>query len=85
MFVLVAIITIILHNLALAVLVGVIISALVFAWDSAKRIRARKSVDADGIKTYTIYGPLFFGSTTAFVDKFDAFENNPLGAVHKTL
>lgn len=74
--ILVAIITIILHNLALAVLVGVIISALVFAWDSAKRIRARKSVDADGIKTYTIYGPLFFGSTTAFVDKFDA-ANDP--------
>ncbi len=74
--ILVAIITVILHNLALAVLVGVIISALVFAWDSAKRIRARKSVDANGIKNYEIYGPLFFGSTTAFIDKFDAL-NDP--------
>ena len=41
--ILVAVITVVLHNLALAVLVGVIISALVFAWDNAKRIRARKS------------------------------------------
>ena len=44
--VLVAIITILLHNLALAVLIGVIISALVFAWESAKRIRARKYIDS---------------------------------------
>ena len=43
--ILVAIITIVLHNLALAVFVGVIVSALVFAWDNAKRIRARKSID----------------------------------------
>ncbi|MGN7886389.1 SulP family inorganic anion transporter [Dyadobacter sp. 22481] len=68
---LVAIITIYLHNLALAVLSGVIISALVFAWESAKRIRAHKSVDEHGIKHYRIYGPLFFGSITAFNEKFD--------------
>lgn len=67
----VAIITIVLHNLALAVLVGVIISALVFAWDNAKRIRARKHTDEDGVKYYEILGPLFFGSVTAFTDKFD--------------
>lgn len=67
----VALITIILHNLALAVLVGVIISALVFAWDNAKRIRAKKYVDEKGVKYYEIYGPLFFGSVTAFTDKFD--------------
>lgn len=53
-------------------LVGVIISALVFAWDNAKRIRARKFLDEDGNRVYEIYGPLFFGSTTAFMDKFDA-------------
>ena len=69
---LVAVITVLLHNLALAVLIGVVISALVFAWDNAKRIRARKSINADGSKEYAIYGPLFFGSTTAFLDKFDA-------------
>lgn len=67
----VALITIVLHNLALAVLVGVIISALVFAWDNAKRIRAKKYVDENGIKYYEISGPLFFGSATAFTDKFD--------------
>lgn len=70
--ILVAVITVVLHNLALAVLVGVIISALVFAWDNAKRIRARKFQDEDGNRVYEIFGPLFFGSTTAFVDKFDA-------------
>lgn len=69
-------ITIILHNLALAVLIGVIISALVFAWESAKRIRARKYVDEKGVKHYELYGPLFFGSTTAFTSKFDV-ENDP--------
>ncbi|MDR0194343.1 MAG: STAS domain-containing protein, partial [Myroides sp.] len=58
------------HNLALAVLIGVIVSALVFAWDNAIRIRARKSFDADGNKVYAIYGPLFFGSTTTFTEKF---------------
>jgi SulP family sulfate permease len=67
----VATITVLLHNLALAVLVGVIISALFFAWESAKRIRARKHIDADGVKHYEIYGPLFFASTTAFIEKFD--------------
>ena len=68
--VLVALITVWLHNLALAVLIGVIISALVFAWDSAKRIRARSYVD-NGVKYYEIFGPLFFGSVAAFQEKFD--------------
>ncbi|WP_317164530.1 SulP family inorganic anion transporter [Pontibacter fetidus] len=74
--ILVALITIWLHNLALAVLIGVIISALVFAWESAKRIRARKHIDEKGIKHYEIYGPLFFGSVTAFSEKFDV-QNDP--------
>jgi SulP family sulfate permease len=69
--ILVAVITIVLHNLALAVLIGVIISALVFAWESAKRIRARTYIDEKGAKHYEIYGPLFFGSTMNFMDKFD--------------
>jgi len=69
--VLVAVITVLLHNLALAVLVGVIIAALVFAWESAKRIRARKYIDDKGVKHYEIYGPLFFGSVMTFLDKFD--------------
>lgn len=74
--VLVTLVTIFLHNLALAVLAGVIISALVFAWDNAKRIRARKRIDEDGIKHYEIYGPLFFGSVTVFNEKFDVL-NDP--------
>ena len=74
--ILVALITIWLRNLALAVLIGVIISALVFAWESAKRIRARKYTDANGVKHYEIYGPLFFGSVTAFTEKFDV-QNDP--------
>jgi SulP family sulfate permease len=74
--VLVTLVTVYLHNLALAVLIGVIIAALVFAWDNAKRIRARKFVDDNGVKHYEIYGPLFFGSTTAFTEKFDVL-NDP--------
>lgn len=73
---LVAAITILLHNLALAVLIGVVISALVFAWENAKRIRARKYVDDHGVKHYEIFGPLFFGSVTAFNEKFDV-ANDP--------
>jgi len=69
--ILVAAITVVMQNLALAVLIGVVISALVFAWDNAKRIRARKAIDAEGNKVYEIYGPLFFGSTTAFIEKFE--------------
>ena len=74
--VLVTLVTAVLHNLALAVLIGVIIAALVFAWDNAKRIRARKHTDENGAKHYEIYGPLFFGSVTAFNDKFDIL-NDP--------
>jgi sulfate permease, SulP family len=74
--VVVALVTVFLHNLALAVLIGVIISALVFAWENAKRIRARKYIDEHGVKHYEIFGPLFFGSVTAFLEKFDA-ANDP--------
>lgn len=69
--VLVTLVTVFLHNLALAVLIGVIIAALVFAWENAKMIRARKSVDANGVKHYQIFGPLFFASAIAFGEKFD--------------
>ena len=63
-------------DLAIAVFVGVIISALVFAWENAKKIRARKRFKADGTKVYEIWGPLFFGSIQAFNEKFDA-KNDP--------
>ena len=71
----VMLVTLFLHNLALAVLVGVIIAALVFAWDNAKRIRARKHIDSEGIKHYEIYGPLFFGSIKMFNEKFDVLHD----------
>lgn len=67
-------------DLAIAVFVGVIISAIVFAWESAKRIRARKRIMDNGTKVYEIWGPLFFGSITAFNDKFDV-KNDPENVV----
>ena len=64
------------YDLAIAVFVGVIISALVFAWENAKKIRARKRFKDDGTKVYEIFGPLFFGSIQAFNEKFD-IKNDP--------
>ena len=69
-------ITAIFNNLALAVIVGVVISALVFAWESGKRINATVTVDENQIKHYEISGPLFFGSVTTFKDIFD-YSNDP--------
>lgn len=63
-------------DLAVAVFIGVIISALVFAWENAKKIRARKRIKEDGTKVYEIWGPLFFGSIQAFNEKFDV-KNDP--------
>lgn len=73
--ILVAIITVMLHNLAVAVLIGVVLSALIFAWESARRIRARKYLDEQGVKHYELFGPLFFGSVTAFQEKFDVLDD----------
>ena len=66
----------VLFDLAIAVIAGVIVSALVFSWENAKRIRARKRLKEDGTKVYEIWGPLFFGSISAFNDKFDV-KNDP--------
>ncbi len=63
-------------DLAVAVIAGVIISALVFSWENAKRIRARKRLKENGTKVYEIWGPLFFGSIKAFNEKFD-IKNDP--------
>ncbi|MDH5608301.1 MAG: SulP family inorganic anion transporter [Cyclobacteriaceae bacterium] len=59
-------------DLAIAVLAGVLISAVVFAWKNATMIRARKRIKEDGTKVYEIWGPLFFGSVQNFMSKFDA-------------
>ena len=76
-FVLVLVSTVtVFFDLAIAVISGVIVSALVFSWENAKRIRARKRIKPDGTKIYEIWGPLFFGSITAFNQKFDV-KNDP--------
>ena len=66
----------VIFDLAIAVIAGVIVSALVFSWENATRIRARKSIREDGTKIYEIWGPLFFGSISTFNDKFDV-KNDP--------
>lgn len=56
-------------DLAVAVFVGVVVSALVFAWKKSKEISASSS-ESSGIKTYKVDGPLFFGSVTNFNELF---------------
>lgn len=73
--ILVTLVTVIFHNLAVAVIIGVVISALAFAWESAVRIRARKFLDQNGIKHYEIFGPVFFGSVAAFQEKFEVLSD----------
>jgi len=73
--ILVTVITI-MFDLAIAVISGVIISALVFAWNHA-RIYARESMEADGTKVYELEGPLFFGSTQNFMDIFKVESDSP--------
>jgi len=58
-------------DLAIAVVVGVIVSALVYAWGNASRIQARTITNDQGGKEYQLQGPLFFGSVTSFRDLFD--------------
>jgi len=58
-------------DLAVAVVVGVIVSALVFAWEHAKQIQVKTSEDKLGGKVYELHGPLFFASVTHFQELFD--------------
>ena len=71
----VTIITVV-EDLAIAVIAGVIISALAFAWKHA-RIWAKTNVEEDGTKVYELDGPLFFGSATTFADNFDIQQDPP--------
>jgi SulP family sulfate permease len=75
--VLVTVVTV-MEDLAVAVVVGVIVSALAYAWNNAKRIHAvtRDSSTEKGAKVYEIQGPLFFGSSEGFVELFDV-PNDP--------
>jgi len=63
-------------DLAVAVVVGVIVSALVFAWDHAKHIRVEAKEDHKGSTVYAVIGPLFFGSVTSFMEQFDPTDAN---------
>ncbi|MFA9477762.1 SulP family inorganic anion transporter [Phycisphaerales bacterium AB-hyl4] len=67
----VIVVTVFLHNLALAVLIGVIIAALVFAWKHATHLAADSHFNEYGAKIYQLHGPLFFASTDSFRDLFD--------------
>ncbi|WP_241482717.1 STAS domain-containing protein, partial [Leisingera sp. ANG-M7] len=75
--VLVTVVTV-MSDLAVAVVVGVIVSALAYAWNNARRIHAytRESESDKGAKVYEIEGPLFFGSTDGFIELFDV-ANDP--------
>jgi len=61
-------------DLAIAVIVGIIVSALVFAWEHGKVMHANKKEES-GKTIYNLNGPLFFGSVTSFKDLFD-FKND---------
>ncbi|MBT6114985.1 MAG: SulP family inorganic anion transporter [Porticoccaceae bacterium] len=63
-------------DLAVAVVVGVIVSALVFAWEHAKFIRIEAREDHKGSTVYAVTGPLFFGSVTSFLERFDPQQDN---------
>ncbi|WP_309399919.1 SulP family inorganic anion transporter [Cerasicoccus maritimus] len=68
--------TVIAHDLATAVIIGVIISALVFAWQHATHLGAEEYENEQGSKTYQLHGPLFFASVQSFKDLFDP-KNDP--------
>jgi len=58
-------------DLAIAVVVGVIVSALVFAWEHAKHVNVTRSIDEKGSTVYDVNGPIFFGSVANFLEQFD--------------
>ncbi|MCH2156025.1 MAG: SulP family inorganic anion transporter [Opitutales bacterium] len=73
--VLVTLVTVFAHNLALAVAAGVVVSALVYAWKTAKQIWAEEKVSEEGSKIYLLHGPLFFASVQNFQDIFNPQED----------
>ena len=73
--VLVTVVTV-MEDLAVAVVVGVIVSALAYAWNNARRIHARSYETPEGARVYQVQGPLFFGSASGFLEMFDV-ENDP--------
>lgn len=72
--VLVSVVTV-LTDLAFAVVVGVIVSALVFAWEHAKQVEIKRFANREGSTEYHVRGALFFGSTTSFLQQFTPHED----------
>ncbi|SHM90929.1 sulfate permease, SulP family [Pseudomonas asturiensis] len=62
-------------DLATAVLFGIVIAAINFAWQQARELYADSHIEADGSKIYHVHGTLFFASTTPFLDQFDPAED----------
>ncbi len=62
-------------DLAIAVVVGVIVSALNYAWNNASRIHAKSYTTPEGARVYQIQGPLFFGSAEGFNELFDVADD----------
>lgn len=77
--VLVTVVTV-MEDLAVAVVVGVIVSALAYAWNNARRIHSKAYVTPEGARVYQVQGPLFFGSASGFIEMFDV-ENDPLEVI----
>ncbi|WP_425099207.1 SulP family inorganic anion transporter [Tropicibacter sp. S64] len=67
--ILVTVVTV-MEDLAVAVVVGVIVSALAYAWNNARRIHAKTYMTPEGAKVYQVQGPLFFGSSDGFIELF---------------
>jgi len=65
----------VLTDLAIAVVVGVIVSALVFAWEHAKHINSKTYDDEQGSRVHELNGPLFFGSVKNFLELFNPEED----------
>ena len=63
------------YDLAIAVVVGVIVSALNYAWNNARRIHAHVHQEEDGTKVYRVQGPLFFGSSDGFAELFNVADD----------
>ncbi len=66
------------YDLATAVIVGVIVSALVYSWQNATRIYATGHTTPEGARVYQVHGPLFFGSAAGFTELFKVEEDPSL-------
>lgn len=71
----VTLVTVLMHNLALAVLAGVVVSALVFAWQSAQHVRLNPHDREDGTRVYNLQGMLYFGSVREFAERLSPSED----------